>query len=218
MEEQQKIAKFEQDLRKVLKEMKKVRRWKHHKTASHENILEHSFKQSLIVQLLFGLEQWQGNPHQLDGYRLLQCAINHDLGEIITDDIWWEIKNGADKAKYEKKEREAFEEIRNRLIPTALHHYFPLPIDLSDSFSALEKEFWQAAEAIGYLYFALEELRENPDNPDHVKDFQRVFDNFDKEKGILKEAMKKFGSIAIVGRIILEKKEEIFYSTPLTPI
>lgn len=124
---------------------------------TQENVLEHSFKQAMIIQKIAAIEIYNGNPHRLDFYRLLQYAINHDLAESIVGDINYhdKIKN---KGYLDAEERKAFFRIISEGVRERYSIHFAFPISLGRADNSAEMELWDLSEIIGYCYFMLEEI------------------------------------------------------------
>lgn len=125
--------------------------------ATPENVLEHSFKQAMIIQKMLAIEIYRGNPHKLDYYLLLQYAINHDLAESVVGDIIFQEK-AKNKEFYDREENIAYLELISRGVKEDYAIYFSFPQHLELPKSAMEMEFWDLSERIGYCYFMLEEI------------------------------------------------------------
>lgn len=125
--------------------------------ATPENVLEHSFKQAMIIQKMLAIEIYRGNRHHLDCYRLLQYAINHDLAESVVGDILYheKLKN---KEHLDKKEFEAYQKIIENGVKDDYSIYFSFPFGRTDLGDQAEMAFWDVSEKIGYCYFMLEEI------------------------------------------------------------
>ncbi len=201
------LAYLEENLRKLFVKQQEVRRWKHKKFATPEYLPEHHFKTGFVTQLLLAMEWRQGNPHHLDGYQILQCAINHDLGESspeVGDHPWGE-KAGSAGFELKMKEKLAFVKLIDELVPAEVRNFFPLPIDMGNTHD-VNHRFWDAIEVVGYLYFALAELRQ-PVVPQHTEDFERVFGS---QWETLRQYSKMFpNSVGVVGAVILAERAKI---------
>jgi len=153
------IKHLEHDLREVMELLKDTYRWGSLER-EQENVLDHSFKMAFIVQLMLSMEHKGGNPHDLDFFRLLQCAINHDFGEAFCGDTPLPFRTD----KKEKEEEAAYEKLMQRFVPKMFRSFFPQPIDRDDSQSQDMVDFWMCAESIGYALYAIEQSKTAVDN------------------------------------------------------
>lgn len=212
--ETEQVAFLEENLRLLFAKQQTIRRWKKKSNPTPEYLPEHHFKMAFLVQILLAMEWRHGNQNELDGYRLLQCAINHDLHETIIGDVPWAEKNGLNGLRHRTEERNVFIKLFTRLVPECLRRFFPLPLDMDDEISPLEvnREFWNAAEIVGYLYFALAELRRPNATPQHITDFEMVFG---QQWETLHKYMETFpNSIGEVGNVILAERAKLMGESP----
>jgi hypothetical protein len=167
---------FESRLRTLIEALLSETRWDKLDNPGVESVLAHSFKMAWLVQALIAYEDKVGNPFNLDYFRLLQCAINHDIGESVVGDTVLPEKTEEDDIL----EDLAFAQIVLSLVGD-LHTFVPPPIDRNPESSEDMRDFWKATEYIGYLLYALEQVAQGQDqfNPvvthslDKLKDLQR---------------------------------------------
>lgn len=158
-----------------------------------ENVLEHTFKQMMIVQKMLAIESHYGNPNHLDYYLLLQGALNHDLAESQTGDINYHEKS-QNKEALDKKEKEVFTSIIADGVYQDYTKFFVFPDDFSVMGKTAEKEFWYVSEHIGYCYYMFYEINWG-DLPDLEK-IQFALDLSAIHLPILEQYEKKFPSVA----------------------
>lgn len=147
------LSKLERWFRFLIGGLEKQGRWRRFKKHTPENVLEHSYKMALLMQVMLSLEDLYGN-HKLNKYRLLQCAINHDWGEAINGDIPLPSKTEENELEEDK----AFQQIIDLGIPIMIRDEFPKPINRDDTADQTHKEFWNAFEQVGYVLYAKEEI------------------------------------------------------------
>lgn len=145
--------KLERWMRQLFASLLEEKRWGSLPASYEESVLEHTVKMAWIIQVMIAIEQSVGNPHNLNFYSLLQCAINHDIGESVVGDIDYTVKNDKDG----EREKKAFNRLINSVVPAKLWVFFPPPFDMDEEVHPKYKRFWTAAEHIGYCLFALEE-------------------------------------------------------------
>jgi 5'-deoxynucleotidase YfbR-like HD superfamily hydrolase len=185
------IIVLESVLRTLTSNLQKEERWKTRRPhVSRENVLWHTFKQTIIVLIMNAAEKHAGNPHNLDFYWLLQCAFTHDLGESIVGDVSRLDKTADDEAREEK----GYQQVMTTLVPWFLLKYFPQPIDRDPQASQNMKEFWEAAEFIGYVMFALEEAK-NTSYPEEARATWRGIADY--YRADLKKAATKFAGVRL---------------------
>ena len=144
---------LERWMRDLFSKLQEEKRWGSLPASYNESVLEHSMKMAFLMQVLIAIEEWYGNVHNLNGYALLQCAINHDFAESVMGDIAYPDKNGDD----DEEEITVFERLMKEAVHSDIVNYFPVPFNLNPSISEKHRKFWEAAEHIGYCLFALEE-------------------------------------------------------------
>ena len=125
--------------------------------ATPENVLEHSWKQLMIVQKMLAIEIYHGNPHRLDYYKLMQYALNHDLAESVVGDIIYQDKL-KNKEALDAEKREVFFKIIANGVKEKYVRYFAFLIDKKYHSYSTDEEFWDLSEIVGYCYFMLEEI------------------------------------------------------------
>jgi len=140
-----------------------VARWVDSWRAGPENVLEHSFKQTLQVAKMLRIEAAEGNPHQLDFYRILEWSLHHDLAEGQPDfsDIHFHDKRKSEAVmtRYKNIEKAVLLRLCRRLMPEEYRNCVPEPLDMDRAAPKPDKVFWEAAEHISHCYFMLEEVR-----------------------------------------------------------
>lgn len=199
--ESDQLAKFEKWMRQAIYGSHKpempgingVSRWKRMQYASEETVLEHTWKMAFIIQVLVAYETNEGNPHNLNFYLLLACAVNHDMGEGVTGfDCPADLKTD----EIEETEKQAFEAFLDLGVPPEVRAHFPPPIDQDPEMDETHRDFWRAAELVGYALFALGELQREEKtgfrNLQRVIDFQTVIC---RAKNPLENLAKTFFSI-----------------------
>lgn len=129
--------------------------------ATPENDLEHGWKQTMIDQKMLAIEDYHGNPHNLDYSWLLRCAPNHDLGESNPKigDVNYHDKN-KNKEYLEAEEKKAYDRIISSGVEGKYSIFFVCPINAEgQTDNSVEKEFWNISEHVGYCYFMMEEIQ-----------------------------------------------------------
>ncbi|MBU1895955.1 hypothetical protein KJ641_03755 [Patescibacteria group bacterium] len=196
------IISYEANLRNLITGLEAEQRWKEKRhdwpQLSSENVFQHTFKGGMQAILLLAIEFHLGNQHQLDPFIILSCALRHDFGESD--------KSVGDKCLTDKTaddeaiEDEAFWKIRRRLVPEELWQFFRRPLDRTLDIDQIHRRFWQAVENIGYIMFALEEMK----RPNEPKEFRRdLFVQICEERRpTLEEHAEMFISIRIVAKAL----------------
>jgi len=140
-------------------------RWKGTTAEGQESVLDHTFKQAFITQIMLAYEMRDGNPHELDIFLFLQAAINHDIAEAFVGDIPKPDKTDEN----DLEEDQMFSNIIATMIPLEIQPFFPQPPDRNKKIRPVDRVFWQVCETVGYLLFAWEKTR----NGD--KHFESIF-------------------------------------------
>lgn len=137
-----------------------IARWSPYPGVTFEAVTHHLFKQTMITRLMLGIEKDYGNPHSIRSDMLIMCAVTHDLLEALKTDVNYhdKVRNAEARAQNQITDRVAHDQMLAGLRPE-WRGYFPAPIDVNLAFSAIEREFWDAAEYVGYSIFMLEEVR-----------------------------------------------------------
>ncbi len=148
---------MEQTLRTLFAQLSTQYRWKGLDDPQRESIAEHMFKQNFFCQLMLAMEQYAGNPHGLDFYRILACCNTHDYGEGPAGDTPRTEKTEAD----DDREAAAFEDLMDELIPDEIRKYFPQPLDRSAPENDINRQFWDQCEQVGYLVYSSFEVANN---------------------------------------------------------
>lgn len=75
-----------------------VRRWKRYSRPGHEfeDVCQHTVQQTTLCLLMLYLERVYGDATDIDGEKLLVCALLHDQGEGLLGDVSWEVKAGPE--------------------------------------------------------------------------------------------------------------------------
>ncbi len=147
-------------LRSLLAGLRRELRWKHPDPekdidATHENVLMHAYKMAWVVQLMVALEEQYGDMTDIRAYKMLQAAVNHDIGEAVNGDVLYDEKTEDD----EQQEVEAYVDLMRTVVPLGCAEHFPLSPDASAGgvFTDREVQFWDVCEKVGYLIFLHEE-------------------------------------------------------------
>ena len=203
------ITAYEANLRELITNLEAEQRWKAKRDEwsqlSPENVFQHTFKGGMQTILLLAIEFHHGNPHKLDPFIILSCALRHDFGESDSEvgDKCLTNKTDAD----EDAEDEAFWKIRRRLVPEELWSFFRRPLDRTLDIDQIHRRFWQAVENIGYIMFALEEMR----RPDEPKEFYRALSDqiCEERRPILDELAQIFVSVELVHQALYHEMDAI---------
>ena len=100
----------------LLMRMKYIRRWSLMRSASEENVAEHSLQTAVIAHMLAIISNvyFEG---KVDAGSLAAYALYHDAGEILTGDLPTPVKyyNDGIVSAYKELEQEAVERMLDRL-------------------------------------------------------------------------------------------------------
>lgn len=158
-----KISSLQEWLTNFILQTRKVHRWEHYEHVNRQNVLEHTMETILLTEVVIALEQQYGST-KFNAYLLLASAANHDLGEGLMGDVAFNVKNDPRvKDQLRIIEREKFREmlaIPNLgtaciTVAASLEHAF----DLQDDQESFEGRLFNAIEKLGYIIFALRELK-----------------------------------------------------------
>jgi 5'-deoxynucleotidase YfbR-like HD superfamily hydrolase len=160
---------------------------------------------ALLTQIVIALQIQRGNL-KLDAYRLLASAVNHDLGEGITGDVAYDVKNDPRvKDQLEAIEREKFRKLFDQLSlgqdVVTVAQSFDYSFTLQDERNTIEGRLFNAIEKLGYVIFALREL-EYSNREDFVDPLNR------SHEGLL-EYSKEFISIRILYDLCLKEIKQL---------
>lgn len=149
-------------------------------SSTPENLVEHHWKQSLIMIKMAAIELTVDNPHKLDFFVQLMWALTHDMGEQGPDgDVPYHEKRKDEATLRRIREREKVElqRIVSRFLPVEFSKYFVLPPNMEEQPSEAMSVFWDAAEHIGHCIFMLEEIElQNGDYSRRLRFYQDVRD------------------------------------------
>ena len=141
--------------------LKSVERWKRYpRRKYHDHGLQHAFQTAFLAMAMLEFERAAGSAEGLDGERIIAAGFTHDLGEWVTGDVIYTVKNDPRvKTQLQTIEDELFEsEILGRLpkpIADATRRNSGLALD----HESRSGKFFNAVEHVGYMLFAIRELR-----------------------------------------------------------
>jgi len=145
---------FEMMVEDLIRKLENEKRWTDSEQPT-ESVLQHMWKMAMLVQLMLAVEDLVNNPHNLNYFRLLQCAINHDIAEAEMGDVT--LPNKTESS--EKAEMLMFGKIRDKLFGP-YNFFMSLPIDHNETMNTVHQEFWFCVEHLGYALYADERLHE----------------------------------------------------------
>lgn len=150
---------LESFLRELINKLHSVRRWMRRKDPTPESVLEHTFKQAVLAMILILFEQKQ-NEKKFDAFQILSGIFLHDWAESVMGDIPFHIKHDSRvKEGLKTIEREQFIELIREKLPLEIIEDLIAAYDLQQEKDGPENKLFQATEILGYLFFALEEVR-----------------------------------------------------------
>lgn len=158
-----KIGSLQDWLTNIVHQVRKVHRWEHYEHTNRQNVLEHTLETVLLTQVVIALEKQYGKS-KFDTYRLLSSAADHDLGEGLMGDVAFTVKNDPRvKEQLRQIEREKFREMLAIpdlgtavvTVAASLEYAF----ELQDDQESFEGRLFNAIEKLGYIIFALRELK-----------------------------------------------------------
>lgn len=156
------IKSFARFLIQITDMLRKVHRWTHYSelpAAERETVETHSLQTVWLAAAMLAIERKSGR-HPLNEARILLAASIHDLGEGRMGDIGYEIKN-------DKRVKSALQSIEHEFVYELLKS-FPDEIRCvfmnayaveGETEQTADGEFFNAVERIGYILFAVPQIK-----------------------------------------------------------
>lgn len=157
---------FYDDPQQFLDEMadglRSVERWAHYPERKHrDNGLQHAFQTAFLAKAMLALERAHGNADDLDGERIVSAGFTHDVGEWLTGDVRYTVKNDPRvREPLRAIERELYEQEILAPLPEPVRETLALASGLQDDQVSRSGRFFNAVECVGYVIYALREYRE----------------------------------------------------------
>jgi 5'-deoxynucleotidase YfbR-like HD superfamily hydrolase len=138
-----------------------VERWAAYPERSHrDNGLRHAFQTGFLAKAMLALERAHGDARDLDGERIVSAGFSHDLGEWLTGDVRYEVRQDSRvRDALRQIERELFEQEILRPLSEPVQQALVHASGLQDEHESRSGRFFNAVERIGYIIFALREYR-----------------------------------------------------------
>lgn len=140
-----------------------VRRWTHYASIpreERESVLAHSWNAGILVAAMLALEEEHGQfKGQLNHARLILTGLLHDLGEGRIGDVRYQVKADPRVAEQLRTiEAEQAEQIIAPLHPE-IRAVLLAAYAVESATDTLEGEFFNATERIGYILYAVFQIR-----------------------------------------------------------
>ena len=145
-------------LEQLARDLRWGRRWGSREKTHEESTLEHTVKLTTLAGMVLLLESKFGGT-QFDAFKVLLATQVHEFGEAGPGDVTWKFKQDPlMKEMLTKIEREHFLGLLT-LGPAEITEELTDIFDVQFDQSTAEGRLFSAIEGLGYLLFALYELR-----------------------------------------------------------
>lgn len=187
---------FYDDPQRFLDEMadglQSVERWAHYPERKHrDHGLQHAFQTALLAKFMLALERAHGSVEGLDGERIVSAGFTHDVGEWLTGDVRWQVKNDPRvKEPLRDIERELYEHEILAPLPEPVREALAHASGLQDDRVSRSGRFFNAVECIGYVIYAIREYREG--------NHRIGLSVFTRQHETLVRYMEEFASVRII--------------------
>jgi 5'-deoxynucleotidase YfbR-like HD superfamily hydrolase len=186
--------------------LRRVWRWTHADDLPHderETVETHSLASVWLMGALLAIEERSGR-HALHPARLLLAASLHDVGEGKMGDIGYPVKNDP-RAKdiLREIERELVENLFRDFPEDVRAAYLDAYAVESESETTLDGRFFNAAERLGYVLFAIPQIkkgrlsfiqllhRQNDPLLRHVAEFDSIRTFYEPHREFIQQKLKK---------------------------
>ncbi len=141
--------------------LKSVERWRRYPNRKHrDDDLQHAFQTAFLAMAMLEFERAAGSAEGLDGERIIAAGFTHDLGEWVTGDVIYDVKNDPRvKAHLQDIEDEIFERDVLGRLPTPVADAVRRNASLALDRESRSGRFFNAVEHVGYMLFAIREWR-----------------------------------------------------------
>lgn len=147
---------------RVPREMSSYARWKKYQelpAQEREDTLAHSWNATLLMAIMLELEEEHGSLAELSPVRLLMAAHLHDIGEGAIGDVTYVVKQDPRvRRQLEEIEREQATMMLAGLWPR-VQERFTAAYNVQYDHATREGRFFNAMERVGYIYFAVVQVR-----------------------------------------------------------
>lgn len=171
---------FEKAGRKFCQGMTDQPRWEkfYPMGMTHENVMWHTFKQTMQALFMLAIEMRYGNPWGLHFERLVFAPPTHDMpeGDETYEDINYhdKRKNPEMRAQYKRREREIFFKMMEEMFGKEGMEFIPPPLDMDPEADFVDRVYWEAMEHISHSLYILEDLMLcTLTDKDQIKIFER---------------------------------------------
>ncbi|OPF64319.1 HD domain-containing protein [Hydrogenophaga sp. H7] len=151
----------------------RIIRWQkfvQHLPIRHESLLEHTFDTALLALVASEIVDIAHPELKLDKYKILACALLHDVPEVRTGDIAYAEKRSIHEIEEAWALRSMFQLLPGS-VRERLEYSFALQsdtiagtLDCGGSEETPEARVFEFVERYGYLLFALEQVQEDVKN------------------------------------------------------